>query len=78
MTVKIPGKQVQELTALIANLFDAVDLLSYRYLLQARQTFVPKPLNRLAVALAMPCALFRLIHQKFDSCKIHLSNEFGP
>ncbi len=78
MTVNIPGKQAQGLAALMASLLDAVDLLSYRYPLWARQIFVPKPSNRLTVALAMPYAFFRLIHQKFDSCKIHLIYKFGP
>lgn len=69
MTVKIQGKQVQGSVYQLSNLFDAVDLLSYRYPLRARQIFVSKSENRLNVAIAMTCALFKRIYQKLARAK---------
>jgi len=60
------------------RLFEAGDLSFLLNPERARQIFVSACSNRLTVALAMTCAIFTNIHQKFDQRRISLFYEARP
>ena len=68
--MKNQGKQVQRSVDPLSSLFDAGDSWFYLNLKQARQIFVSVCSNRLTVAMAMLCAIFPNICQKFDTRRI--------
>ena len=57
----------------MVSLFEAVDLPLLTNLVKARQIFASELSNRLRLAIASRCVLFKPIYQKFDTRRM---NEF--
>ena len=57
------------------SLFEAVDLPLLTNLVKARQIFASELSNRLQLAMASRCALFKPIYQKFDTRRMNESYE---
>ena len=60
-------KTSESIVLATVSLFEAVDLPLLTNLVKARQIFASELSNRLQLAMASRCALFKLIYQKFDT-----------
>ena len=69
-------KTSESIALATVSLFEAVDLPLLTNLVKARQIFASELSNRLQLAMASHCALFKPIYQKFDTRRMNESYEF--